>query len=402
MLFRSPFHLRWHLLRAAASAALFPTVFRGLRWSAGMFDPIKVLAPPSIANSPTRDAATGSGSHVGRVVVQALSLAAARMIYASEDHRQGVAAPFAENLLLMQFGGKDQRGGPLAGGPANGNATGQGARFDMDGEHSAGFFWAMVIDCPGPEEQESKFPWVYLFRNRLDRNVHGYGRFRGGVGLADCFVPHGVEHVTCGAVGTGGRFTKNYGVFGGYAGAANPRIVVRDSNVRELLATSSGRIPLSVRELLEKRTLGGTYEFLPPQAVRETYGPDDVIVLSRGSGGGYGDVLERDPEAVATDVREDLIDAQVARDVYGVILGEDGLPDEHATAERRTELRRARLAQGRPWAEFMADWRDRRPPAQALKWYGRYPIPESADLGPDGPRSAPGGTGAAVRDPDRG
>jgi N-methylhydantoinase B/oxoprolinase/acetone carboxylase alpha subunit len=124
------------------------------------------------------------------------------MIFASEEHRVGVAAPFAENLLLMQFGGKDQRGGPLAGGPANGNATGQGARFDMDGLHSAGFFWAMVIDCPGPEEQETKFPWIYLFRNRLDRNVHGYGRFRGGVGLADCFVPHNVPWVTCGAVGT--------------------------------------------------------------------------------------------------------------------------------------------------------------------------------------------------------
>jgi acetophenone carboxylase len=374
-----PFHLRWHLLRAASTAAIFPTVFRGLRWSAGMFDPIKVLAPPSIANSPTRDAATGSGSHTGRVVVQALSLAAARMIFASEEHRVAVAAPFAENLLLMQFGYKDQRGGPLAGGPANGNATGQGARYDMDGLHSAGFFWAMVIDCPGPEEQETKFPWLYLFRNRLDRNVHGFGRFRGGVGLADCFVPHNVSSVTCGAVGTGGRFTKNLGLFGGYAGAANPRIVIRDTNVRELLAASSAALPLSVRDLLEKRTLEGRYEFLPPQAVRETYGPDDVIVLARGSGGGYGDPLEREPDAVARDLAEDLIDAAAARDIYGVVLAEDGSPDETATEARRAEIRSTRLAQGRPWAEFMADWSRKRPPESALRYYGRYPIPESAD-----------------------
>ena len=375
-----PFHLRWHLLRAAASAAIFPTVFRGLRWSAGMFDPIKVLAPPSIANSPTRDVATGSGSHVGRVVVQALSLAVARMIFSSDEHRVGVAAPFAENLLLMQFGYTDQRGGPLAGGPANGNATGQGARFDMDGEHSAGFFWAMVIDCPGPEEQESKFPWLYLFRNRLDRNVHGYGRFRGGVGLADCFVPHNVPNVTCGAVGTGGRFTKNFGVFGGYAGAANPRIVVRDSNVQQLLAEASPLLPMSVRDLLEQRTLDGRYEFLPPQAVRETYGTNDVIVLSRGSGGGYGDVLERDPEAVATDLHEDLIDLAAAQDIYGVVLGEDGRPDDESTTARRAEIRARRLAQGKPFGEFMAAWSQTRPPAEALRYYGRYPIPERADL----------------------
>ena len=47
-----PFHLRWHLARAASAAALFPTVFRGLRWSIGLFDPIKLTAPPSIVNAP--------------------------------------------------------------------------------------------------------------------------------------------------------------------------------------------------------------------------------------------------------------------------------------------------------------------------------------------------------------
>ena len=114
-------------------------------------------------------------------MVQGLLLAAMRMLHDS-PHRTGVVAPFAENLLLIQFGGTGQYGNQIAGGPANGNATGQGARFDLDGEHSAGFFWAMVVDCPGPEEQERKFPWVYLFRNRFDRDVCGVGRYRGGVG----------------------------------------------------------------------------------------------------------------------------------------------------------------------------------------------------------------------------
>jgi acetophenone carboxylase len=166
--------------------------------------------------------------------------------------------------------------------------------------------------------------------------------------------------------------------------------VIRDSNVRQLLAASSPELPLSVRDLLEKRTLGGRYEFLPPQAVRETYGPDDVIVLARGSGGGYGDPLEREPDAVARDVTEDLIDVPVARDIYGVILAEDGGPDEEATAARRAEIRVARLARGRPWAEFMADWSRKRPPEEALRYYGRYPIPESADDWPDGAGEAAG------------
>jgi N-methylhydantoinase B/oxoprolinase/acetone carboxylase alpha subunit len=369
-----PFHLRWHLARAATAAALFPSLFRGLRWSIGMFDPIKVIAPPSIVNSPTRDVATGSGSHTGRVVVQAMNLALARMLFSS-PYREGVAAPFAENVLLLSFGGRDQYGFPLAGGPANGNATGQGARFDADGEHSVGFFWAMVIDCPGPEEQEKKFPWLYLFRNQLEVNVHGYGRYRGGVGLSDCFVVHGVPGVMASSVGTGGRFTKNYGVFGGYSGAANPRITIRDSNVKDLMARSDPTLPVGVRDLVDGRAIQGQYEFRGPESTSEAYGPDDILVLPRGSGGGYGDVLERDPEAVVQDLEAGLITEDVARDIYTVVLDARRRVDFLATAQARDEARRDRLRRGKPWPEFMAEWSSRRPPEHALRFYGDWPIP---------------------------
>lgn len=370
-----PFHLRWHLARAATAAALFPSIFRGLRWSIGMFDPIKVVTPPSIVGSTARDAATGSGSHTGRVVVQAVSLAVARMLFSS-PYRESVAAPFAENVLLLQFGGRDQYGFPLAGGPANGNATGQGARFDRDGEHSAGFFWAMVIDCPGPEEQEKKFPWLYLFRNQLEVNVHGHGRYRGGVGLTDCFVIHGVDRVTASSVGTGGRFTKNYGLFGGYSGAANPRIVVRDSNVKAMLARSDPSLPRGVRELVDRKAIQGSYEFHSPDSRAEEYGPNDIVVLARGSGGGYGDVLEREPDAVAGDLRAGLITAEVARRVYGVALDDRGRVDRAATERARDGIRGERLRRGRPWTEFMAAWSSRRPPDEALRYYGEWPVPQ--------------------------
>ncbi|MGI8516196.1 MAG: hydantoinase B/oxoprolinase family protein [Acidimicrobiia bacterium] len=369
-----PFHLRWHLARSAAAAALFPSIFRGLRWSIGMFDPIKVIAPPSIVNATERNVATGSGSHTGRVVVQALSMAIARAMFASK-YREGVAAPFAENLLLLQFGGRDQYGFPLAGGPANGNATGQGARYDQDGEHSVGFFWAMVVDCPGPEEQEKKFPWLYLFRNQLDVNVHGFGRYRGGVGLTDCFVIHGVDKVTLSSVGTGGRFTKNYGLFGGYSGSANPRITIRGSNVKEMLARSDETIPVGVRELVDRRAIDGLYEFRSPESRSERYGPDDIIVLSRGSGGGYGDVLEREPAAVLADLESGLIMRDVAERIYAVVIDETGNADQEATIKARAQARQERLALGKTWNEFMSEWTQRRPPERALKYYGPWPVP---------------------------
>ncbi len=64
-------------------------------------------------------------------------------------------------------------------------------------------------------------------------------------------------------------------------------------------------------------------------------------------GGGYGDPLERDPEAVLRDVLERWVSARTAHDVYGVLLAEGGpggelAVDLPATRERREELATAR------------------------------------------------------------
>jgi|HubBroStandDraft_3_1064219.scaffolds.fasta_scaffold15052_1 N-methylhydantoinase B len=66
-------------------------------------------------------------------------------------------------------------------------------------------------------------------------------------------------------------------------------------------------------------------------------------------GGGYGDPLERDPQAVLQDVLERWVSARAAHDVYGVVLAEEG-PDRALTVdlpgtrERREALVRERLA----------------------------------------------------------
>jgi N-methylhydantoinase B len=48
-----------------------------------------------------------------------------------------------------------------------------------------------------------------------------------------------------------------------------------------------------------------------------TVNEGDVIRIRTGNGGGYGDPRERDPAAVAEDVRNGLITPARARDVYG-------------------------------------------------------------------------------------
>ena len=49
-----------------------------------------------------------------------------------------------------------------------------------------------------------------------------------------------------------------------------------------------------------------------------------MIRVFTGSGGGYGDPRERDPELVRADVRNGLLSPQRARDVYGVDTEEFG------------------------------------------------------------------------------
>ena len=61
-------------------------------------------------------------------------------------------------------------------------------------------------------------------------------------------------------------------------------------------------------------------------------------LLSHGcGGGGFGDPLRRMADLVSRDVREGVISAERARDVFGVIL-KDGEVDQSATLERRQEL----------------------------------------------------------------
>ena len=52
-----------------------------------------------------------------------------------------------------------------------------------------------------------------------------------------------------------------------------------------------------------------------------------------GGGGGYGHPLERDPEMVVEDVIDGYVSLEAARDIYGVIVADDG--SWQPTDERR-------------------------------------------------------------------
>lgn len=63
--------------------------------------------------------------------------------------------------------------------------------------------------------------------------------------------------------------------------------------------------------------------------------PGDVVRFISTGGGGYGDPLTREAEAVEADVRSGLLSAELARQDYGVVLTAEGRVDEAATGAAR-------------------------------------------------------------------
>jgi len=71
---------------------------------------------------------------------------------------------------------------------------------------------------------------------------------------------------------------------------------------------------------------------------RVVLAPGETIISISSGGGGYGPPCERDVERVLHDLRDGWVSVERAREVYGVVLGEDGGLDEEATRSRRREL----------------------------------------------------------------
>jgi N-methylhydantoinase B len=75
----------------------------------------------------------------------------------------------------------------------------------------------------------------------------------------------------------------------------------------------------------------------------------DVFRHEVAGAGGYGDPLERDPAAVARDVRNEMVSRGAARTDYGVVLDERGRIEPEATRELRDTMRAER-----GWSEVPA------------------------------------------------
>ena len=64
----------------------------------------------------------------------------------------------------------------------------------------------------------------------------------------------------------------------------------------------------------------------------------DMVKVMSGGGGGYGPPWRRAISRVEEDVRLGYVSIEAAGELYGVVIGEDGVADVEVTAVRRNGL----------------------------------------------------------------
>jgi 5-oxoprolinase (ATP-hydrolysing)/N-methylhydantoinase B len=187
------------------------------------------------------------------------------------------------------------------------NEGSYGGRFGKDGIDAVDCLMANTRNNP-IEELELRQPML-CERYELRDEPPAPGRWRGGIGpvrqwrlLTETFVGSEGDQ----------RTDPPQGIFGGHDGL--PGSLVRNPGLDEAVWPS---------KVTNTRLSGG-----------------DVLLITIPSGGGYGDPLEREPQAVLDDVLDELVPVEDAREHYGVVIDPSSMTvDDEATRTLREERR---------------------------------------------------------------
>jgi N-methylhydantoinase B len=197
-----------------------------------------------------------------------------------------------------------------------------GGRPVADGNDGLANPCASIANIP-VEVAETDWP-IRIERYGLVPDSGGAGRHRGGLAIERVWralVPDTLLQVR-----SDRQVHRPYGLLGGQPGERSSNLLVRRDGSREQAPPMFGTV-LQPGELFHHRMAGG---------------------------GGWGDPLDRDPEAVARDVRDEKVSGAAAAELYGVCLANDGSVDEELTAELRARLRVTGRAGGEAVAGAMS------------------------------------------------
>ena len=297
----------------------------------GCLKPINVVAPErSLFNcqppAPCSGSSVISGWTAMSLAVRTLSLALAN---SAESWRANASWPTGHTGLMMS--GKDKKGKIYYSAALTGPLMGGGARANKDGLDFGNAPGSTTTSRLNAEEVEARYPVLTLY-TRSTSDSGGAGKFRGGVGAESVFKVHGSDTAEAIFFWTGRGVATN-GLLQGMPGSTGVLAIKKDTDVLQLLP----------KGLPSWNDISGVEQVLPGRPLPFPLSESDVVFMSNGGGGGYGDPLDRETRSVLKDVLDGYVSPGKAANDYGVVLDrESGTVDEQATEKLRRQKRAVR------------------------------------------------------------
>lgn len=302
----------------------------------------------------------------------------AKFNYGLPQRYTAIIASQYDQAATFIYGGVTQHGDVTGNFCGDINGNGQGARSDADGEHSVSPVFGFMCDTGEHEINEEDTPIIRLGAQRLAKDRIGWGKYRGGMGYEQIATARGSSLWGFMTGCEGSKFPSAQGLFGGYSCPSYQLMKIKGINIFEELQRNPKIVEsFDIVELMNKRPLpGGRYSSNDMGMTFEPCMEGEIYMICQGSGGGYGDVLERDPALVMQDLAEDLMSHENARDIYKVVYDERTLiVDDEATQRLRNAYRKERIARGVPFDEFCSKWVTPEPP-EHIPYFGSWDDPQ--------------------------
>ncbi|ABS62773.1 Hydantoinase B/oxoprolinase [Parvibaculum lavamentivorans DS-1] len=283
---------------------------------------------------------------------------AMKLLYSNPNKYTKVLAPWFNMINTFLFGGLTQHGEMVGNVCADINGMGGGALADRDGEHGVSPIFATMSDLGEQEFIEEEMPFIQIVSKKMMKDNQGFGRQRGGMGYQMILAMRDSDAFGFMLTAMGAKFPNVPGLFGGYGCPTYPLARVSGVNVFEILKNDPGSFRYSIEELLNERPFPDAKYSTHPMSLGYTLAQrGELYMIAQGTGGGFGDPLERAPADVIRDIDEGLISADIAWRIYRVVYDKETLHiDEKATEEARNAARRERIAKSKPFDAFCNEW----------------------------------------------
>lgn len=287
--------------------------------------------------------------------------------YFGRGYLEEVNAGNSNPCNWLQGGGINQEGEIHAVNSFETAACGTGACAVKDGLNHAAAIWNPEGDMGDIEIWELAEPLLYMGRT-IKTNTGGYGKYRGGLGFETLRMVWGSADWTMFFMGNG-YMNSDWGLMGGYPAATGYRFEAHNTGLLERIRNGQSLPQGKDRdpgELEFEKHLGADAKVkrdkqcITTEAIFEN---GDLYLNYLRGGPGFGDPLERDTDAIEDDLNQNFLLPEFAEKVYGAVISQnkagDWSVDKQKTSARRLEMRKERIARGKPTQQWMEEERQK-------------------------------------------